>query len=564
MNRGLAQEDVYHYLNTTQDDILDPKTIMNMREGAQMLVKHISADETVFIQVDSDCDGYTSAALLINYLHRLFPAFVENKLKYRVQDGKEHGIIIEHIPKGTKLVIAPDSSSNDYEIHQELARQGIDVLVIDQNEEEKISQYACVINNQLCNYPTKSLSGVGMVYKFCSYIDELLNQDIANDYLDLVAVGLVGDMMDLRAFETKHLVTEGTTQIRNPHIKLRCATNEYSIGSELTPFGISFYVAPFINAINRSGTFDEKMLVFESMLEFKAYDLIPSTKRGSKPGQTETRVEQAIRTSNNVKNRQGRAEEAAQNILEELIKTNNLLNNKLLIITIPKEQSIDSNVVGLAANQLANKYMRPTLILNELNLNGELFWSGSGRNFSNSPITDFKNLLEETHLFDLLAGHGNAFGASLKQSNLQQLINITNEKLKNIEFDTTYLVDFEFSRNDIYNLYNAILDIGNLKKHWGQNVEEPLILISNIKIIKENLTLYEKGPTLKITLPGEKSIELIKFRSSEDEYESLYTDSGCVTINVIGTCEVNSWHGNLKPQITIKDYEIVGKEAYYF
>ena len=89
-----------------------------------------------------------------------------------------------------KLVIAPDSSSNDYEVHQQLKEKGIDVLVIDHHEADKISENACVINNQLCDYPTKSLSGVGMVYKFCSYLDSLLNKDYAEQFLDLVALGI--------------------------------------------------------------------------------------------------------------------------------------------------------------------------------------------------------------------------------------------------------------------------------------------------------------------------------------------------------------------------------------
>ena len=54
------------------------------------------------------------------------------------------------------------------------------MLVIDHHEADIISENACIINNQLCDYPTKSLSGVGMVYKFCSYIDELLNVDYAD------------------------------------------------------------------------------------------------------------------------------------------------------------------------------------------------------------------------------------------------------------------------------------------------------------------------------------------------------------------------------------------------
>mgnify|MGYP002523345352 CR=1 FL=1 len=59
-----------------------------MEEGVKLLIKHISANDKVFVQVDSDCDGYTSAALLLNYLHMLFPAFVENNISYRVHDGK--------------------------------------------------------------------------------------------------------------------------------------------------------------------------------------------------------------------------------------------------------------------------------------------------------------------------------------------------------------------------------------------------------------------------------------------------------------------------------------------
>ena len=41
-----------------------------------MLIKHIAQNDNVLIQVDSDCDGYTSSATLINYLNCLFPGFV--------------------------------------------------------------------------------------------------------------------------------------------------------------------------------------------------------------------------------------------------------------------------------------------------------------------------------------------------------------------------------------------------------------------------------------------------------------------------------------------------------
>ena len=38
-----------------------------------------------------------------------------NNILYTFHSGKEHGIIVSTIPEDIRLVIAPDSSSNDYE-----------------------------------------------------------------------------------------------------------------------------------------------------------------------------------------------------------------------------------------------------------------------------------------------------------------------------------------------------------------------------------------------------------------------------------------------------------------
>ena len=199
-------------------------------------------------------------------------------------------MLIDTIPTDVKLVIAPDSSSNDYDVHKELKEKGVDVLVIDHHEADKESEYACIINNQICGYPTKSLSGVGMVYKFCSYIDTLLNVDYAEQFLDLVALGMVADMMDLRDYETKHLINKGLKSIRNPYFRGMVERQEYQLKNGITPFGIAFYIAPYVNATIRMGTQEEKVMLFESMLDYRGYELIPSTKRGCK-GQQETRVE---------------------------------------------------------------------------------------------------------------------------------------------------------------------------------------------------------------------------------------------------------------------------------
>lgn len=554
--------DISHYLNTTDNDILDPSTIKNIKAGAQMLIKHIVANHDILIQVDPDADGFTSAAVLINYLYHYYPAFVINHVFYRLQNGKEHGIIPSTITDNIKLVIAPDSSSNSYEECEELANRNIDVLIIDHHEADKENKFACVINNQLCDYPTKTLSGVGMVYKFCSYLDSLLEQNYANELLDMVALGMVADMMPLTDFETVQLIRKGVKNIKNPFFEHMVEKQSFSLKGEVTPFGIAFYIAPYINATIRMGDTDEKLILFESMLNYKAYDLIESTKRGCK-GQVESRVEQACRNCTNIKNRQTKSRDNSLEIIKHLIEEQNLLENKILLICLEPEYSLDKNLTGLIANQLMAEYQKPVMLLNkEIQDNGEINYEGSARGLSNSSFTNFRQFLLDSTLVNWAEGHAEAFGVSISQEDTIPFLNYSNEMLKDFNFSPVYKVDFIFNYNDMNP--QEILNIASLKSIWGQGVTEPLIAIENIKIT-DNIQLMskDKNPTLKITLPN--GLSLIKFKSSEEEYQSLLSKNNTyLTINIVGKCEQNVWGGNVSPQIIIEDYEINHQLNYYF
>lgn len=557
-NRGIALAEINHYLNTTDDDILSNELIANIKEGAKMLISHIANEDDIFIQIDSDCDGYTSSATLINYLNCLFPAYVRNHIYYRIHEGKQHGLIPETIPNNIKLAIAPDSSSNDYEEHKILKERGIDVLVIDHHEADMISPNACVINNQLCDYPTKSLSGVGMVYKFCSYIDELLNVDYAEQFLDLVALGMIADMIDLRDFETKHLINKGLAHIRNPYFRGMVDKQSFQLKDGLTPFGIAFYIAPYVNATIRVGTQEEKLILFESMLDFKAYDEIPSTKRGAK-GQMETRVEQACRNSTNIKNRQNKARDASLETIERLIAEQKLLDNKILVVKLDG-YTVDKNLTGLVANQLMAKYQRPVLILNKVVNDKTISWEGSGRGYDKSKFDNLREFLKNSNLVMYAEGHNNALGSGILDENFDAFIEYVNTELADFNFTTSYKVDFIFTGNDIRP--NDILELAELKPIWGQGVEEPLIAIQKINIPKDNIKLLspDKNPTLKLSLKN--GIDLIKFKSSQEEYENLI-ETGSVIIDVVGRCERNVWNGNITPQIIVEEYQIISKLHYF-
>jgi single-stranded-DNA-specific exonuclease len=159
-------------------------------------------------------------------------------------------------------------------------------------------------------------------------------------------------------------------------------------------------------------------------------------------------------------------------------------------------------------------------------------------------------------------GHANALGVGVKDVNFSKLIDKADSDLRDYDFTPCYKVDIIYQGSDFNG--KDIVDLAELKAVWGQGVEEPLVAIENIKVTKANVQLMsaDKNPTLKITLPNGTS--LIKFRSSNEEYEKLCSELGCVTINVVGKCERNVWNGSITPQIIIEDYEIVGSTQYYF
>ena len=560
-NRGIKLEDMERFKYPSQNDIVDPLCLEHMHEGVQMLMKHVGQNDKIFIQVDSDCDGYTSSAILINYLNCLFPHFVQTKISYRIHDGKQHGLLTDTIPEDVKLVIAPDSSSNDYEEHEELHNRGIDVLVLDHHEAEKYSEFACVINNQMCDYPTKALSGAGVVYKFCCYMDSLLGTSYADDYVDLATAGIIADVMPLKDFEIRQIILKGMQGFRNPLLKTMVAEDNFHFqGKALTPFNIAWYIAPYINAITRSGTQSEKQVVFESMIEFLAYKTVPSTKRGCK-GQFETRVEQAVRTCKNVKNRQTKSKDGAMDAVLQTIKDENLLEHKILAIRLDPKYAADKNLTGLIANGLLDTFCRPILILNKVEEEGKTYWRGSGRGYDKANLGSLRDLLEQSGLVEYAQGHAMAFGVSIPEENCDALVQYVDEAYKDFDCTPIYSVDLIWDgTKDLSS--KAFAEIADEEKIWGKGVEDPLIAIEGFRVYGRQLRLFglEKGkPTLNIQLDDGSS--LVKFKSSEEEYELLHSDLGYVIINAVGTCTRSNWG---IPQFMITDYEIIGRNDYYF
>ena len=304
-DRGVT--DIEKFLQPSFSCELNPYDLDNIEAAAELLLKHLRENNDILFIVDADADGFTSSSILWLYCKSIFP---NANLNFKVHEHKQHGLsdmidLIEDNPI-YNLVICPDSASYDVNEHQRLADLGIDCLVLDHHEQLyddngnpviSTAPNTIIINNQLSKkYNNKSLCGAGVVYKFCEVLDDILGVELSHNYLDLVALGEIADVMDRTNTETNYLMLEGLAYINNKGFQTLLAAQSYSLKEKatfpwegLTPIDIAFYIAPLINAITRVGSLQEKEAMFYCFIE--PDKPLQSTKRGAKLGETETAAE---------------------------------------------------------------------------------------------------------------------------------------------------------------------------------------------------------------------------------------------------------------------------------
>ena len=578
-NRNIPIDKINDYLYTSDADVAPPEALGQdkLRQAAAALISTISKQGKTLIIVDSDCDGFTSSAILINYLHDFFPNWVETKLNYIFHEGKQHGLSdhIQNILKQSyELVIIPDAGSNDSTECTSLFKQGTKTIVLDHHLCDVKNPNAIVINNQLSNYPNKDFSGAGVVWQFCRYLDKLLKTSNADNYLDLVALGNCADMMSMTSIETKHIINKGFQNLKNPFFASLAKKNEYSMKNKVNHMSVAFYVAPYVNAICRSGTIEQKALVFKSMLKYEAFKEVLSTKRGHLLDQKEQLVEQAMRVVTNVKNRQTKAQDAGLTTIENMIEQKGLLKHKVLLFLLEPSQ-VDKNIAGLIANKIMAKYQRPVCLLTKVTeieedilpwedpkSDGIISYQGSARGCQKVGITDFKSICADTGVTMYQTGHPNAFGLGILEQNIPAFIEKTDAALADMQDEAVYYVDYIYEGDDIKPI--DILTIADMQDLWGKDIDEPYLCIKGIQISSDMVTIYKKKDnTLKITLSN--GISLMKFKATDEQCEMLQTNNnGYYTLDIIGRANKNEWMGHITAQMFIEDYEIIDYQEGWF
>ena len=419
-------------------DLHNPFLMQDMQKAVERILKGIKNKEKFWIHGDYDVDGTASTALITLFLREL-GADVDYYIPDRFNEG--YGIsprsIEMAIEQKVTVLITVDVGITSNEMLDLAAQNNIDTIICDHHEPGDILPNAYAIldpfaNN--CSYPFKPLAACGVVFKLIQAIATKLEKpEMANEYLDFVAIASAADMVPLLD-ENRVILHYGLQKINtSPHNGFKSLI--YCAGVKagaITVSNIVYAVAPLINAAGRVGKGQRSVEMMTQQCEFSAF-----------------RIAQELEDEN----RKRRVFD--QNLYEEVsqIATEQIASGKHSLVIYGEDWH--AGVIGVVASRLVDKYCLPVILLSKIEEKAK----GSARSSHNfdmySALKQCEDLLLE------FGGHKHAAGVSLEIDKLvifsEAFDKIAKETITKEMFVPELLIDAELKFNELSPIFFDIL-----------------------------------------------------------------------------------------------------------
>jgi len=514
--------------------------LKDMDLAVERIVTAIERQEKITVYGDYDADGITAAALLLNFFSSLGISasfYVPN----RFTEG--YGLNPEAVEKiigdGTELMITVDCGmSNRKEIN--LAKKcGVGVVVTDHHQIPKDFEPTCPVLNPHrsdSSFFFRSLAGVGVAFFMIIAVRAALRdkgwfedkeEPDLKDYLDLVALGTVADMVPLLD-QNRILAKWGVERMKSPSWPGIEAMKEVAAlnSSGITPYDLAFKLAPRLNAPGRlrSAEIGIQLLTTEDP----------------------TLARHLARQLNSLNSeRQGIEQAILEQIEEKIISMEDLEERRTLVLS---GHDWHRGVLGIVASRLVGKYHRPTLLLDVR----DGMAVGSGRSIDGFNLHQALERL--SHLFERFGGHYRAAGFALKVSHIETLSNdledLAREVLSKEDLIPRIEIDGSIPLSDL--TQETIRDIQSLAP-FGSGNPEPVFHSQGLEVIHSRV-VGERHLKLKVG-QGEHVMEAIGFGLSHRH--PLQGEK----IDMVFTPEINEWRGYEKVQLKIVDLQVTGEES---
>ncbi|MDP3616211.1 MAG: single-stranded-DNA-specific exonuclease RecJ, partial [Rhodoferax sp.] len=402
--------------------LLAPDTLLGSRAAATLLADAIGLDKKICIVADYDCDGATACAVAMRGLRLLGAKHLSYIVPDRVVDG--YGLtppISQRVKdSGADLLITVDNGIASFEGVATARALGLQVLVTDHHLPASLDGVvqlpeADVIvnpNQPLCDFESKSLAGVGvMFYVLLALRAELrtrgqfdaATQPKLDALLPLVALGTVADVVKLDA-NNRRLVAQGLKRVRELVMPAGLAALFVAAGRQAktaTTFDFGFALGPRINA---AGRLADMTLGIECLLT-------DDPARATELAQTLDGINRERREI------EGGMREQALVIAETLFEVDAEPPPAICVF----DPDFHEGVVGIVASRLKDKLHRPTFVFARSGAPGhEHELKGSGRSIAGFHLRDALDLVAKRCPGVLLrfGGHAMAAGCTIASENL--------------------------------------------------------------------------------------------------------------------------------------------------
>lgn len=533
VNRGIDTEyKAQCYLEPSIENLHDPAMMLDLEKAAERILSGVARGERIFIQGDYDVDGITSTFLLYSALLELGAA-AEYRIPDRIKDG--YGLTTEAIDearrRGCTLVVTVDCGITAVEAVAHASSLGIDTVITDHHEPPAQLPAAHAIINPLrpgCSYPFKSLAGVGVTFKLVERLLEALGGlDRARDYLDVVALGTIADVVPLVG-ENRVLARLGLDRLnQGKRLGLTALIEKVHLeGKRISSGQVAFVLAPRINAAGRMGNAEQGLRLLLSRESQEAHDIAASLEEDN--NERRKKDETALR-------------DAERRVVEELGYPD---CSSIMLWS----EEWHPGVIGIVASRLVERFQRPTVLVA---LDGA---SGRGRGSGRSlPGLDLTKLLDGCH--DLLLAHGGhafAAGLTVERSRLPELRErlemLTRQHYQPDQFITRLEYDAEVQVVDC----NAeMVDWLERMTPFGLDNPEPVFLLRSARLSEIGTVGAGKHLRFKVS-DGGGTVDAIGFGMGEREKE--LRAAGRADLAFVPAS--NTWNGDTRVQLKLKGVRI--------
>ena len=523
-SRGINKiEEVKKFFSDDYEEGYDPFLMHDMKRAVERINNAIENEEKILVYGDYDADGITSTVLLVETLVSL-GANVSSYIPNRFEEGygPNKDAFSKIIKSGISLIITVDNGIAGVD-EVELANSlGCDVIITDHHKiQDKIPKAYAVIHPEHPEgqYPFGKLAGVGVAFKLAHALLEIYPDFL----LDLVAIGTVADMVSLTD-ENRIFVKQGIELLNeDPRIGIKMLLELSNITTNIDEQTIGFYIAPKLNSIGRM----DSAKVGLSFLMAEDASVAKSL-------------------AEQIEEYNVQRKEVTENIVKDVIETieNNDVKNKSVIMV---SGDYHEGVLGIVASNIAEKYQRPVLIMN----NKEGILKGSARSVFEFNIYTAINKIGDK--FIAYGGHTLAAGFSFDEQNFKEiektLCNEFDEYKNNNELKSTKNIDIVSSLEEVsYQFLNSL----EVLKPFGMDFEKPNILLENAKVI-EKVYFGADKQYLRLTIADEVgNLECISFKDNMIFKDINVND----TIDLLCTLDKNYFNGRTKLQAYIIDMQV--------